>query len=212
MSRYGTDDWKNVIDKKTLWVGLGSLMLIVLAVLATIWFGKPASFRGTSYGEPYPIAPSIELTQANGQPFRLSDQRGKIVLLFFGYTSCPDVCPTTMAEMKLVMDELGDASDSVQVVFISVDPERDAPEKIQKYAEHFNPNFIGLTGSMEDLQKIWKGYGVYRAANQTNSALGYIVDHTARVTLVDADGNLRLSYGFQTPVEDIVHDIKLLLR
>ena len=206
------DDWKNVMDKKTLWVGLGSLMLIVLAVLATIWFGKPASFRGTSYGEPYPVAPSIELTRADGEVFRLSDQSGKIVLLFFGYTSCPDVCPTTMAEMKLVMDELGDAASSVQVVFISVDPERDTSEKMQKYAEHFNADFIGLTGSMEDLQKIWDGYGVYRAVNQTNSALGYIVDHTARLTLVDADGNLRLSYGFQTPVDDIVHDIKLLLK
>jgi protein SCO1/2 len=142
----------------------------------------------------------------------LSDQRGKFVLLFFGYTSCPDVCPTTMAELKLVVDGLGDAANSAQVVFISVDPEHDTPEKIQKYVEHFNPNFIGLTGSLDELQKIWDGYGIYRAVTQTDSAMGYTVDHTARVTLVDADGNLRLSYGFQTPVEDIVHDIKLLLR
>jgi protein SCO1/2 len=202
----------NTMDKKTLWVGLGSLLLVLLAALATFWFAKPASFRGTSYSEPYPVAPSIELTQANGEPFRLSDQRGKIVLLFFGYTTCPDVCPTTLAGLKLVMDGLGDAADSVQVVFISVDPDRDTPEKIQKYAEHFNPNFIGLTGSLEELQKIWDGYGVFRSVTQTDSALGYTVDHTARVTLVDGDGNLRLSYGFQTPVEDIVHDIKLLLK
>ncbi len=200
------------MDKRTLWVGLGSIVLVALAALATFWFGKPASFRGTSYGEPYPVAPSIELTQADGQIFRLNEQTGKIVLVFFGYTSCPDVCPTTMAELKLVMDELGDAADSVQVVFISVDPDRDTPEKMQKYVEHFNSNFIGLTGSMEELQKIWDGYGVYRAVTQTGSAFGYIVDHTARVTLVDTNGNLRLSYGFQTPVEDIVHDLKLLLK
>jgi protein SCO1 len=200
------------MDKKTLWVGLGSLLLVILAVLAVFWFGKPASFRGTSYGEPYPVAPSFELTRANGEPFRLDDQRGKIILLFFGYTSCPDVCPTTMAEMKLVMDGLGDAASSVQVVFVSVDPERDTPEKIQKYVEHFNSNFIGLTGTLEELQPIWDAYGVYRAVNETDSAFGYIVDHTARVTLVDAEGNLRLSYSFQTPVEDIVHDIKLLLK
>ena len=200
------------MDKRTLWVGLGSLLLVILAATVTIWFAKPDSFRGTSYGEPFPIAQSFELTQSNGEIFRLGDQRGKLILLFFGYTSCPDVCPTTMAEMKLVMDDLGDAADSVQVVFISVDPDRDTPEKIQKYVEHFNPTFIGLTGSMDELQKIWDSYGVYRAVNETTSALGYIVDHTARVTLVDADGNLRLSYGFQTPVEDIVHDIKLLLK
>ncbi len=200
------------MDKKTLWVGLGSLMLVALAVAATVWFARPASFRGASYGEPYPVAPPIELTRANGEPFRLGDQRGKIVLLFFGYTTCPDVCPTTLAELKQVLDGLGDAADSAQVVFISVDPDRDTPEKIQKYAEHFNPNFIGLSGSMDALQKIWDAYGVYRAVTQTDSALGYIVDHTARITLVDADGNLRLSYGFQTPVEDIVHDIKLLLK
>ena len=200
------------MDKRTLWVGLGSLLLIALAVAATVWFAGPASFRGASYGEPYPVAPPIQLTRANGEPFRLGDQRGKFVLLFFGYTSCPDVCPTTLAEMKLVIDGLGDAANSAQVVFISVDPDRDTPEKIQKYVEHFNPNFIGLTGSLDELQKIWDGYGVYRAVTQTDSAMGYTVDHTARVTLVDADGNLRLSYGFQTPVEDIVYDIKLLLR
>lgn len=198
--------------KRTLWVGLASLLFVTLAALAVFWFGKPASFRGTSYGEPYPVAPSFALTRSNGESFRLSDQRGKIVLLFFGYTSCPDVCPTTMAEMKLVMDALGDSASSVQVVFISVDPERDAPEKIQKYAEHFHPTFIGLTGSTENLQPVWDAYGVYRAVNETDSAFGYIVDHTARVTLVDAEGNLRLSYGFQTPVADIVHDIKLLLK
>lgn len=200
------------MDKKTLWVGMGSIVFVILAAAATYWFAKPADFRGTSYGEPYPVAPSIELTQADGKLFRLSDQHGRLVLLFFGYTSCPDVCPTTMAELKLVMDKLGNDANSVQVVFVSVDPARDTPEKIQKYVEHFNPSFIGLTGSVDNLQKIWDGYGVYRSVSQTNSALGYVVDHTARLTLVDADGNLRLSYGFQTPIEDIVHDIKLLIK
>lgn len=200
------------LDKRTLWIGSGALALVVLATLAVFWFARPDGFRGTSYAEPYPAAPEFELTRADGHPFRLSDQRGKIVLLFFGYTSCPDVCPTTMAELKQVVDELGDAANAVQVVFISVDPERDTSEKIQAYAQHFNPNFLGLTGSLEELQQIWDGYGVYRSVNQTTSALGYIVDHTARVTLIDGDGNLRLSYGFQTPVDDIVHDIKLLLK
>jgi protein SCO1/2 len=201
-----------IMDKRTLRVGFGALALLALAAAAVFLSARPADFRGISYAEPYPVAPAITLTRADGQPFRLSDQRGKIVLLFFGYTACPDVCPTTLAELKLVMDDLGDAAASVQVVFISVDPERDTQEKIQKYVEHFNPAFLGLTGSMDELQVVWDDYGVYRSVNPSASALGYIVDHTARVTLIDGDGNLRLSYGFQTPVEDIVHDIKLLLK
>lgn len=201
------------MDKRILSVGFVSLLVVILAALAVFWFGQPASFRGTSYGQPYPPAPPFELTRANGEIFRLADQRGKIVLLFFGYTSCPDVCPTTMAEMKQVVDALGDRADVVRVVFISVDPDRDTPQKVQAYANHFNETFIGLSGSMEELQKIWHAYGIYRAVIQTDaSALGYLVDHTARIMLIDADGNLRLSYGFQTPVEDIVHDIKLLLK
>jgi protein SCO1/2 len=153
------------------------------------------------------------LTRANGETFRLSDQKGKIVLLFFGYTSCPDVCPTTMAELKLVMDQVGSQADFVQVVFVSVDPQRDTPEAVQKYVEHFNPSFIGLSGPTEKLEQIWQDYGIFReAVPLPNSAAGYTVNHTARVVLIDPDGNMRLSYGFGTAVEDISHDVKLLLR
>lgn len=200
------------MDKRILWVGFSSLAVVLLATLLTFLFSKPANFRGTAYGEPYPAAPQIELIKSNGETFSLSDQKGKIILLFFGYTSCPDVCPTTLAELKLVMDDLGYKTEQVIVVFVSVDPERDTPEKIQKYVEHFNNEFIGLSGSMEELEKIWKDYGVFREEVQSDSAFGYIVNHTARTYLIDKDGNLRLSYGFQTPVDDIVYDLELLLK
>jgi protein SCO1/2 len=200
------------MDKKILQVGFLSLSLVAAATLLTLVFAKPASFHGTSYNKPYPIAPQIELMRSNGETFRLSDQKGKIVLLFFGYTSCPDVCPTTLAELKQVMDGLGDKSKSVQVVFVSVDPKRDTPEKIQEYVEHFNQSFIGLSGSIDELKTIWDNYGVVREEVESDSAFGYTVNHTARTYLVDADGNLRLSYGFQTPVEDIVSDLKILLK
>ncbi len=200
------------MDKKIVWVGVASLTLVGLVILLAVLFSKSASFRGTEYGVPYPIAPQIELIQSNGETFRLSDQKGKIVLLFFGYTSCPDVCPTTLAELKLVMDDLGDTSSLVQVVFVSVDPERDTPEKIQNYVEHFNKGFIGLSGTVDALNIIWDTYGVFREEVESDSAFGYIVNHTARVYLIDADGNLRLSYGFQTPMEDIVNDLKILLK
>jgi protein SCO1/2 len=200
------------MNRKILWVGILSLAVIAVAIFLAILFAQPPSFNGTSYSEPYPIAPQIELTKSSGETFRLSDQKGKIVLLFFGYTSCPDVCPTTLAELNLVMDNLGNKNESVQVVFVSVDPERDTPEKIQKYVEHFNPAFVGLSGSVEELQSIWANYGVYREKVESDSALGYTVNHTARTYLIDSDGNLRLSYGFQTPVKDIVSDLKTLLK
>ncbi len=200
------------MDKKILWVGFSSMAVVLIATLLTIMFSKPASFRGTSYTEPYPAAPQIELIKSNGETFRLSDQKGKIVLLFFGYTSCPDVCPTTLAELKLVLDDLGDKAKLVQVVFVSVDPQRDTPEKIQKYVEHFNKGFIGLSGAIDELSIIWDNYGVFREVAQSDSAFGYIVNHTARTYLIDADGSLRLSYGFQTPVKDIVSDLKILLK
>jgi protein SCO1 len=200
------------MNRKTIQVGLLSLAVIATAMLLFVLFAKPASLHGTSYNEPYPSAAQIELTRSNGETFRLSDQKGKIVLLFFGYTSCPDICPTTLAEMKQVMDALGDKSKSVQVVFVSVDPERDTPEKIQQYVEHFNNGFIGLSGSMNELESIWKSYGVFRERVESDSAFGYIINHTARIYLVDANGNLRLSYGFQTPVKDIASDLEILLK
>jgi protein SCO1/2 len=201
------------MNRKLLLVGLASLMLIAGVAVGVVLFSAPAGFRGTTYGEPYPAAKEIELGQGNGSRFRLSEMRGKAVLLFFGYTSCPDVCPTTLAELKQALEKLGDEkAKQVQVLFVTVDPERDTPERIQEYVDHFNPNFIGLSGTENELANVWQNYGVFREIVNGTSAAGYIVNHTARVTLIDQDGNMRVSFAFETPVEDIVHDLKLLLR
>jgi len=200
------------MDKKTLLVGLAAFLLIGVVAAGVFLFSKPASFRGTTYAEPYPVAPEIELTHADGTNYRLSELRGKVVLLFFGYTSCPDVCPTTLAELKLALEKLGDTADQVQVLYVTVDPERDTPERVQEYVNHFNPNFIGLSGSVSELAKIWSDYGVFREIVEGTSAAGYLVNHTARVTVIDQEGNLRVSFPFETPVEDVVHDLKLLLK
>lgn len=200
------------MDRKTLLVGLTLFLLIGVVGAGVFLFSKPANYRGTTYGEPYPVAPEIELTRAGGTNFRLSEMRGKVVALFFGYTSCPDVCPTTMAELKQALEKLGNKSDRVQVLFVTVDPQRDTPERVQEYVNHFNPGFIGLSGSEPELAKVWDDYGIFREIVDGTSAAGYGVDHTARVTLIDQDGNLRVSFGFDTPVEDVVHDLKLLLK
>lgn len=200
------------MDRKIIVVGVVSFVVVALAAFLTIFFARPASFRGTMYTEPYPAAPDFSLTMANGETYRLGEDDGKITLLFFGYTYCPDVCPTTLAELKLAMDLLRNDADRVQVVFISVDPERDTTKKVQEYVQRFNPNFIGLSGSLEELEPVWNGYGVYREVVEGTSESNYIINHTARVTLVDQNGNMRLTYGFQTPPEDIARDIEILLK
>ena len=198
------------MNNKTLRTGIIVVIVIIIAVAANLLFAGQAGFRGTAYNEPYPLAPYFELTDSNGDLFRLSDQRGKTVLLFFGYTSCPDVCPTTLAELNLALKEVGDKASSVQVVFVSVDPDRDTPQRVQEYVSRFNPSFIGLSGTTTELQNIWTDYDIFREIVQSDS--GIIVNHTARTILIDNDVKMRLSYGFGTPVDDIVHDLELILK
>jgi len=201
------------MNNKTLQVGLGIFLVVGFAALITFLFARPAALRGTSYGEPYPTAPDFSLSRTGGETFRLSEQKGKVILLFFGYTSCPDVCPTTMAEMKQALDRLSPKNlENVQVVFVTVDPKRDTPGRIQEYVNHFNSAFIGLSGSEDALAKVWNDYGIFRLEVPGVSAAGYTVDHTARVTMIDQDGNMRVSYGFDTPVDDVVHDLQLILK
>ena len=201
------------MNRRIILVGLTSFLLIAGVATAIFLFSEPAGFHGTTYGEPYPVAQDFELSRGDGSRFRLSEMRGKALLLFFGYTSCPDVCPTTLAELRQALDELDEEkARQVQVVFVTVDPERDTPERVQEYVNHFNPDFIGLGGSESELVQVWQKYGVFREIVEGTSAAGYIVNHTARITLIDQDGNMRVSFAFETPVEDIVHDLKLLLK
>ena len=201
------------MNKRIILVGLASFILIGAVAAGVFLFSKPASFRGTFFDEPYPVAPEIELVHANGNSFRMSEMRGKVVLLFFGYTSCPDICPTTMAELKQALEKLGaENAQQVQVLFVTVDPQRDTPQRVQEYVDHFNRDFVGLSGTESELAKVWQNYGVFRENVESASAAGYLVNHTARVTLIDQAGNMRVSFAFDTPVEDIVHDLKLFLR
>ncbi len=200
------------MNKNMLRVGIGLMVLIGLATGMAVLIPQTEAFRGTLY-DPAQKAPEIELIRNDGSVYRLSDQRGNVILLFFGYTSCPDVCPITLSELKKVNEELGGENGQVQVVFLTVDPDRDTPEVIQKYVSIFNPAFIGLSGTLQELEPVWKEYGVYREIEQaSSSALGYAVTHTARVYVIDQEGNLRLSYSYGTPTDDILHDLKILLK
>jgi protein SCO1/2 len=199
------------MKNKTLLLGL--LLVAVATALFTIgaqFLASPYTFNGSLIDPALP-APDLALTDQNGQPFRLSEQTGKLVFLFFGYTSCPDVCPTTLAQLKQVRTMLGDRADRVEFVFITVDPERDTPERLRSYLATFDPSFVGLTGTIDELEEAWQAYGVYRQ-KQPGTGSNYVVDHSARIYLVDARGNLRLSYPYDILPDELLEDALYLLR
>jgi protein SCO1/2 len=197
------------MDRKLVWVGVGALILIILATWLTAMFARPPEFRGTVY-EPK-AAPAIDLPGAAGGAFHLGDLKGKVVLLFFGYTHCPDVCPTSMANLKQVVSQLGADGKRVQVVFVTVDPDRDTPQGTQEYASLFDPSFVGLSGSAAELEPVWSSYGIYRELAPQDAAGNYEIAHTARITVIDPAGNLHLSFNADASWQDILHDIQLLL-
>jgi protein SCO1/2 len=170
------------------------------------------AFRGGVI-EPPAAAPDFTLRTAEGKPFRLSAQRGRVVALYFGYTSCPDVCPTTLAQMADVKAQLGEAAARLRVALVTVDPERDSPKRLRTYTTAFDPTFLGLTGSKEALAKVWRAYGVFAEKKQVaGSPLGYLVDHSATTYIVDAEGQLRLALPFGTPTDTFLHDLRTLLK
>src|SRR5690625_2939132 len=138
---------------------------------------------GTLIEPPLPAA-DFTLTSADG-PVRLADLKGKVVVLFFGYTLCPDVCPMTLARLGQALEQLGDDAERVQVIMVSVDPERDTPERLKEYVRAFHPSFIGVTGTEEELAAVAATYGVYFATAEGSDATNYLVDHTATTTVLD---------------------------
>jgi protein SCO1/2 len=186
-----------------------ALVALMTALLAAC--GSP-SFRGSVLDEPVAV-PDFTLTDENGQPFSLSEQRGNVVLLFFGYTSCPDVCPTTLGTWRRIHQALGEDAQRVRFVFVTVDPERDTIERLGMHVNAFNPDFVGLTGPQSDLEAVYDIFGVvYEKDTSSGSAMGYLVNHTATTFVVDTEGRWRLRETFGTEVDDIVHDIRQLLR
>ncbi len=186
-------------------VALGLLVGLLLSACGS------RSFRGSPLDPPVDV-PDFQLVDEHGQPFRLSDQRGRVVLLFFGYTSCPDVCPTTLATWRQVHESLGEDAESVRFVFVTVDPERDTAERLGMHVDAFQPDFVGLTGSQEELEAVYGIFDVfYEKDTSSQSALGYLVSHTATTFVIDPEGRWRLRESYGTLVEDLVHDIRQLL-
>lgn len=169
-----------------------------------------SSFKNTDVtGLDY--AKDFGMPDHTGKMRTLADFKGKAVVVFFGYTQCPDVCPTTMTEMANVMQQLGPLSDKVQVLFVTVDPERDTPELLSKYVPSFDPRFLGLVGDKAATEKIAKEFRVFYQKVPGKEPGRYTVDHTAGSYVFDPQGRLRLFVRHGQGAEPLVHDIRLLL-
>lgn len=185
-------------------------VLFFLAALAAPAFAAEPFKSGVF--DPPRAAPGFKLQGSNGNAVSLSDYKGKVVIVEFGFTSCPSICPVTMAKLSQVWKELGPQADNVQALFITVDPARDSPERLRQFVTSFNPSFIGLTGTDQELATVRDSYGVIaeKVASQ-NKLLGYEMHHSSSLHVVDRAGRLRILIPFGSPEADIVHDLKVLI-
>ncbi|WOB11072.1 SCO family protein [Piscinibacter gummiphilus] len=168
---------------------------------------KAIDITGADYGK------ALSLPDQDGKTRTLADFKGKVTVVFFGYTQCPDVCPTTMAELAQVKKALGADGDKVQGVFISVDPERDTPERLKAYMQGFDPSFIALRGTPEQTAAAAKDFRVYYSKVPGKTEGSYTMDHTAGSYIFDTTGRLRLftRYGEKDGTANLTADIKALL-
>ena len=190
-------------------------VLLTFAALALILAGCSAyQFNGTPY-EPMEAAPPIAGLNWDGSNFSLSQLQGKPALVFFGYTNCPDVCPTTLAEMKLLRQNLGAKADKMAFVYVSVDPERDTVARLKEFIPQFDPAFYGIHVNSIELEPIKQGYGVIAEkvyVDPNNPSAGYSVDHTARTYLIGPAGRLVTSYPYGTDLASIEKDVAFLIK
>ena len=190
---------------------LARLLGLLLAAAAVAGCGdKPASFRatditGADFGK------GFSLTDHTGAPRTLADYRGKVVVMFFGFTHCPDVCPTTLAEMARAMKQLGPDADRVQVLLVTIDPKRDTPEVLKPYVTAFDPRFVGLTGDVEAIKRTTREFKMIAQKSPGPDPANYTMDHSAGTYLFDTEGRLRLFMGYGQGADVLAHDIRVLL-
>jgi len=191
---------------------LSRVALVLLAALAAVACGPEApkfmasDVTGTSFGHDF------SLVDHNGTPRTLADYRGKAVVMFFGYTQCPDFCPTTLAELAEAMKRLGPDAERVQVLFVTVDPERDTPALLKNYVPAFDPRFIGLYGDADATARTAKEFKVVYQKRPGQTPGTYTMDHSAGTFIFDPNGKLRVYVGYGQGAEVFAHDIKALLK
>lgn len=188
--------------KKQLLAGIALLAILLIVTGVMYVNANRQSFHGTIISPPSPVA-EIPLTDQDGQAFTLSSLRGKVVLLYFGYTNCPDECPLTMAHLKLAVDALGAKSKDVRVIMVTTDPARDTQAALKAWLGKFDPGFIGLYGTPDQLAQVWRDYGVtVEDGGETHSFFIYVIDQS---------GNLRETFLPDSSPTDETFDVGLLL-
>jgi len=193
----------------SLSVALSAVALSVLGLTACM--DPKAAFKGVDItGADY--AKELNLPDQNGQVRKIKDFSGKLVVVFFGYTQCPDVCPTTMQELAEVKRLLGADGDKLQAVFVTVDPERDTTELLKAYVENFDPSFVALRPTPEQLPLIAKEFKIYFKRVEGKTPTSYTMDHSAGSYTFDAQGKVRLFNRYGMGAEALAHDFKLLLK
>ncbi|RVU47690.1 SCO family protein [Rubrivivax rivuli] len=190
--------------------------LITAAALAPVLgacdqAAAPLSFKAVDItGADY--AQDLDLPDTEGKRRHISEFKGKLTVVFFGFTQCPDVCPTTMLELAQVKQALGADGAKVQGVFVSIDPERDTPEVLKAYVQNFSPDFIALRGTPEETKAMAKRFKVFYAKVPGKTEGGYTLDHTAGSYIFDAQGKVRLFTRYGAGAEALKHDLQILLK
>ena len=200
---------------KRLSVRMGSVLALIASVSILSLLGacseKPVSFNAIDItGADY--AKNLTWVGAKGEPHQLSDFKGKVSLVFFGYTQCPDVCPTSMADMKAIKASLGELGPLVQVIFVSVDPERDTPEVLDAYVANFGADFWGVSPKLDELKALAKDFHVFYQKVDGPTPTSYTMEHTAGFYIYDTKSQLRLFARFGTSQEAMAADLKALLK
>jgi protein SCO1/2 len=188
----------------------GALLAGATGLISACSEQKPAFASIDITGADY--AKDFALTDHNGQPKSLKDFAGKVVVIFFGYTQCPDVCPTSMAELAEIKRLLGADGNKLQGLFITVDPERDKPEVLKAYMGNFDPSFLALYGTSDALATVAKDYKVYYKKVEGKTPTSYTMDHSAGSYVYDTRGKLRLYTRYGTGAKPLAQDIQLLLK
>lgn len=186
-----------------------ALLLISLWLLAPMLYAAENGKLVAGVFDPPRAAPELALEGSNGKELNLADYRGKVVILGFGFTSCPDICPTTLAVLAQARKELGELADQLQVVYVTVDSQRDTAERMRKYLRTFDPTFVGGTGSEAQLASVRKKYGVL--ANKKTYGSSYTFAHSSYTYLIDRSGELRALMPYGHSADDYAHDVRALL-
>ncbi len=194
---------------------LALVAVLTIAAAGVIYWATTRTeayqFKGGEIS-PAAIAPPLDLTDQNGDPFSLSQQKGTVTLIYFGYTTCPDLCPTTLNDFAIVKDELGEETAGVDFLLVTFDPERDTQERMKEYLNFFDPGFIGLRGDDAQTERFLQDYGVtIKRVEYPNSSTGYLIDHTALIYVIDTEGRLRLTYPYGTDPLMIAEDVRHLV-